>query len=98
MKFLRQLAHRFYADESDNISNLCFVFPNRRAGLFFRKYLGEVAERPLFSPRIVTIQELFSEISGLLTADKLELIYTLFGVYRKHSPSSESFDDFYYWG
>jgi RecB family exonuclease len=98
MKFLRQLAHRFYADESDNISNLCFVFPNRRAGLFFRKYLGEVAERPLFSPRIITIQELFSEISGLLTADKLELIYTLFGVYRKHSPSAESFDDFYYWG
>ncbi|MDD4638555.1 MAG: hypothetical protein PHT63_02195 [Bacteroidales bacterium] len=59
MKFLEQIASAFYKRDGNSLSESCFVFPNRRAGLFFRKALAKVADKPLFSPGIVIIDELF---------------------------------------
>lgn len=98
MKFLKELAEHLYAGMGRDISKVCFVFPNRRAGLFFKKYLGQISPMPLFAPKIVTIQELFSELSGIRSADKLELIPILFEIYKKHSGEPIPFDEFYFWG
>ena len=38
MKFLQQIAEK-YAQKLTNTAQLLFVFPNRRAGLFFKKEL-----------------------------------------------------------
>ena len=50
--FLYQVASLFYSEYGAEVSRLAFVFPNRRTGLFFQKYLSEVSEKPLFSPTI----------------------------------------------
>ena len=44
--FLYQVATLFYQQYGAEIHRLAFVFPNRRAGLFFQKYLSEISEKP----------------------------------------------------
>lgn len=96
--FLHQIASLFYNEYRGKISRLAFVFPNRRAGLFFQKYLSEIAGKPLFSPTILTINDLFVNLSGKQTADRISLLFRLYEIYRQVSGSDESFDDFLYWG
>ena len=61
--FLYRIAQTYYAQKQSDISNFTFVFPNRRAGLFFQRHIAEVAQKPVFSPEIVTINECFSAAS-----------------------------------
>ena len=96
--FLYQVATLFYQQYGAEIHRLAFVFPNRRAGLFFQKYLSEISERPLFSPSILTINDLFMQLSGKHPADKIQMLFRLYELYKQRSGSSESFDEFIYWG
>lgn len=96
--FLYQVASLFYNEYGAEVSKLAFVFPNRRTGLFFQKYLSEVAEQPLFSPTILTINDLFVQLSGKQAADRISMLFTLYELYIRHSGSTETFDEFLYWG
>lgn len=96
--FLYQVASLFYSKYGAEVSRLAFVFPNRRTGLFFQKYLSEVSEKPLFSPTILTINDLFVQLSGKQTADRISMLFKLYDIYLNHSGSSETFDEFLYWG
>lgn len=96
--FLYQVATLFYQQYGAEIHRLAFVFPNRRAGLFFQKYLSEISEMPLFSPSILTINDLFMQLSGKHPADKIQMLFRLYELYKQRSGSSESFDEFIYWG
>lgn len=96
--FLYQVATLFYQQYGAEIHRLAFVFPNRRAGLFFLKYLSEISEKPLFSPSILTINDLFMQLSGKHPADKIQMLFRLYELYKQRSGSSESFDEFIYWG
>lgn len=96
--FLQQIATLFYKQYGAEVDKLAFVFPNRRTGLFFQKYLSEVADKPLFSPTILTINDLFVQLSGKQTADKINMLFMLYDIYIKHSGSTETFDEFLYWG
>ena len=98
MKFLKEIAGSFYSREGQKISEICFVFPGRRAALFFQKELGEVAERPLFSPAVLTINDLFTRLSGLRVADRLDVLFRLYKIFTELSDSKESFDEFIFWG
>jgi len=96
--FLYKIAELFYARYGNGLHRHTFVFPNRRAGFFFQKYLAEIAGKPLFSPSVITIQELFSSLSSSLLADRIEMLVMLYDHFGKVSGSDESFDDFLYWG
>ena len=96
--FLQQIAYLFYQQYGAEVSRLAFVFPNRRTGLFFQKYLSEVADKPLFSPTILTINDLFVQLSGKQTADRINMLFMLYDIYVRHSGSTETFDEFLYWG
>ncbi len=96
--FLQQIASLFYQQYGAEVSRLAFVFPNRRTGLFFQKYLSEVADKPLFSPTILTINDLFVQLSGKQTADRINMLFMLYDIYVRHSGSTETFDEFLYWG
>lgn len=98
MKFLGQIAQAFFEKEREEISKICFVFPGRRAALFFQRELGVLLDKPLFSPSLVTINDLFTDLSGLRKIDKLESVYKLYKIYCSISDNPDSFDDFIYWG
>lgn len=96
--FLKYVATDLYTRYSDKISDLCIVFPNRRAGLYFKKYLSELTDKPMWAPATTTINELMQKVSGLTTADNIKLLFELYRIYKQIKKSEESFDDFYFWG
>lgn len=98
-EFLRQVAEVYLEKHGHEMRDLLFVFPNRRSSVFFQRYLGEQAGKPVFTPDITTINSLFGELSGLAAGDRLELLYELYKIYTRHITScTESFDEFLYWG
>ncbi len=96
--FLHQVASLFYKEHGADISRLAFVFPNQRAGLFFKKYLSEIAVGPIFSPTILTINDLFIQLSGKQEADRIRMLFSLYTHYIRISRSTETFDEFLFWG
>lgn len=102
-QFLREVARAYVMHEADVLEKYAFVFPNRRSMKFFRKYMGEeygkIYGKPIISPRLVTINELFTELSGLTLVDPVEALYILYKNYSRLRPQVEgSFDEFVHWG
>ncbi|MBR2300433.1 MAG: PD-(D/E)XK nuclease family protein [Bacteroidaceae bacterium] len=96
--FLKSVAEDIYNRFNGNLSDIAIVFPNKRAGLFFNEYLVQCSEQPIWSPRYMTISELFQESSDILIGDTILLVGKLYKEYCRHTHSNESIDHFYYWG
>ena len=104
VEFLKQVAEHYFS--SGNISDLTFVFPNRRASLFFRKYLGELVKassRPVYAPELTTVNDLFLSASNLKVSDRVYLLVELYACYkelymRELHAEPESLDEFVFWG
>ena len=96
--FLEEISGQIYQKYQDNLQELTVVFPNRRAGLFFQKFLSRHIETPVWSPEIISMEEFVKQLTPLQVADKLTLIFTLFEIFKQHSPYQETFDRFYFWG
>ncbi len=50
--FLEKTADYIYKKFDDNIGEICIVLPNRRAGLFLKKYLAKRIKKTIWSPAI----------------------------------------------
>lgn len=96
--YLKRLAQLFFTEYNTQVSQFTFVFPNRRAGLFFRKYLGEVAGKPILAPDFYTINQCFEMLSDMRQADRIDLLFRLYHIYIQKTKSTESFDKFVFWG
>ena len=95
--FLSDCARQLYRKYGPGISDLHMIFPSRRAALFFNNALSEIADRPLWQPRTLSIDAIAEQISGLKNGDRIRLVTELFRIYSKFHPQ-ENFDSFYYWG
>lgn len=96
--FLKEVARVLLQQFGNNLSDICVVFPNKRARLFFSHYISELTEgKPVWAPTYRTITELIGDLSGLVLTDRIQLIFELFSSYNKISGTSENFDDFFYY-
>ena len=95
---LHAIAETFVRETGNDLPRYTFVFPNHRAGLFFRKYLAQYISKPMFAPRVMTINECFAELSDLQVADQLTLLLRLYEEYKKLRSEAEGLDRFIYWG
>ena len=98
MSYLQRLAQVFVQEVGKDLPQYTFVFPNRRAGLFFRRYLGQALTRPIFSPKIMTINECFGSLSHLRVADQTTLIIRLYDLYQNLRPNAKPIEEFLHWG
>lgn len=96
--FLESIAQSLQLEFGNTLNRHCLVFPNRRAGLYFLKYLASNIDKAVWAPSILTINELFGTLSTLQTAGNELLLFELYKDYRKLKKSPESFDEFYFWG
>ncbi|HKK61570.1 MAG TPA: hypothetical protein VJ951_03365, partial [Bacteroidales bacterium] len=96
--FLQQIAKYIADNESNGLIDKCFIFPNRRSGLFFKRFLIDYLDKPSWAPEIITINELMEQLSELQVADPLDLIFKIYDIYTDVSNNPESFDLFYQWG
>ena len=95
---LHAIAQTFVTQVGSDLPRYTCVFPNHRAGLFFRKYLSQYVDKPMFAPHVMSINECFSELSDLQVADQLTLLLRLYSEYQRLKPNAETLDQFIYWG
>jgi CRISPR/Cas system-associated exonuclease Cas4 (RecB family) len=96
--FLEQLAEKIRTSYAGLGSRLCIVMPNRRAGLFLKRYLAPKDQKPVWAPSVFSIEDFISRVGNLNVPDPLTL---LFGLYEAHcsieKEKASSFDDFSGW-
>ena len=100
LPFLKQVAAHYLATD---IEGTCFVFPNRRSAVFFRKYLGDLlreggADRPMHAPQSLTINDFFYQVQGGEVTDRIRLLLELYESYKAVYPKAEPLDEFIFWG
>jgi hypothetical protein len=96
--FLKLVAQDIYTKHGSEMQNICILFPNRRSILFFNKYLSQTIKKTSWAPQCITISDYIQELSNFQLADKLLLLFDLYKVYCQVFKSTETFDDFYFWG
>ena len=96
--FLKLVAADLYKHTEGNLAHTAVVFPNKRAGLFFNEYLAQESESPIWSPAYVSISELFRSLSPWEVGDPVKLVCELYKIFRWETQSTETLDDFYFWG
>lgn len=107
--FLRVVANDIYERFNGHLEDIAVVFPNKRASLFFSEYLLECNKgKAMWSPRYMTIGELFQQNSSLAIGDQILLVSKLYKEYvrprradesvEEYEKSIETLDSFYYWG
>ncbi|NNC49176.1 MAG: PD-(D/E)XK nuclease family protein [Flaviramulus sp.] len=79
-----------------NISEIVFVLPSKRAGLFLKHQLPEVISHTIFSPQIISIEEFVEDLSQLKSISNTELLFEFYTTYvaltnKEHLDSFESF-------
>jgi len=97
-RFLSRCAEYIFEKHANELQYLCLVFPNHRAGVFFNAYLQKQLSGAVIGPHITTVNELISGYSSLHQGEKLQLISILYDIFKEHTQTSESFDEFYFWG
>lgn len=111
--FLKSIA-KAYVSRYRDLQEICFVFPNKRSGTFFLKYLKEEYEdkklnrkAAYVSPEVMTITDLVGVLSGRVVASRLDQLFILYEAYREvrklpvdgeWREFGEDFDSFRTWG
>ena len=106
--FLRDIAAYYIDRYGKEVSDLCFVFPNKRSGVFFSHYMDEKATDsgfPLIHPEVLTISDLILDLTDGVEASRIEQLFILYRCYRdivrEQKGSKEEivdFNKFQYWG
>lgn len=80
------------------VEDYTFVFPNRRAGLFFRKYLAQQFPKPILAPAVLPISQVFTELTDLTLESEIDTLLRLYDIYVHLFPQHEPLSDFIPWG
>ena len=97
--FLEQVANHAITKYGDSISEVCFVFPNRRAGLFLKRHLAAQLKKTFWAPQIFSAEDFVVELSGLKITDNITLLFEFFKVHQKIAANNaQEFDGFADWG
>lgn len=84
-KFLKAIADAYCAEYetfTNGLSEVCFVFPNKRGGTFFLEYLHESNRgKGFMAPEITTISDFVENLSGRVIDSRVDLLLRLYRVY-----------------
>jgi ATP-dependent helicase/nuclease subunit B len=98
-KFLEKTAEYLFNHYERSISGLCIVLPNRRGGLYLKKYLGHQIGKTSWSPAIYSVEDFIIGLSGLRVAEQTNLLFELFEVHKELEGSkAQPFEEFITWG
>ena len=72
--------------------------PSRRAAVFLERELSRQIDKVQLGPRIITIEELVLESTGLQSEETAALFFKSYEAYRQSVDKVESLDDYSKWG
>lgn len=82
-----------------NLSELTFILPSKRAGLFLKHQLSSVTKQTIFSPSIISIEEFVEELSQLKSISNTELLFQFYNTYLQltKKENADTFEVFSKW-
>ena len=92
--FLSQLARKILNDSEVKTQDLIVILPNKRAKVFLLEELKNNAERTLFAPEIISIEEFIQQVAQIRSVDTVELLFEFYTVYRSLPQEEKQHDDF----
>jgi ATP-dependent helicase/nuclease subunit B len=81
--FLKTVAADLYKQFGKEVAQLAIIFPNKRPAAFFRQYLGNLIDQPIWCPDLLTIHEFLQLSESKLPADRLLQSFMLYEAYRE---------------
>jgi ATP-dependent helicase/nuclease subunit B len=96
--FLAKTAQHLIDTYPNNLSDVCIVLPNKRAGLFLKQHLSKLIDKPIWLPEIIGTEELIEKLSDVEVIDNVTQLFELYNVYRGSTSKPETFDEFSKWG
>ncbi|MDZ7740617.1 MAG: PD-(D/E)XK nuclease family protein [Bacteroidota bacterium] len=95
--FLEKCVDQILKSHKRGLGEICLVLPNRRAGLFIKKYFSKKISAPVFMPGIFSIEDFITRLSGLNILDHLNLLFEFYEVHKevsgKENADFEAFAD-----
>ncbi len=98
LTFIEETLHHIQQKQED-LSNCIFILPSKRAGGFLKNFLRQQATKTTFLPKILSIEDLIQELSGLEIIDATELLFKSYEVYKSTATyqEKESFNGYSSW-
>ena len=97
--FLETLAEYIAKTHGLGRKRLAVILPNRRAGLFLRRYLAKATTTPIWAPDILAIEDFIRLKSGYTVPDQVTLLFNLYKAYADaEGKDARPFDEFMPWG
>ncbi len=94
--FLQKLALEIV--KFPDFTRLTIVLPNKRASVFLKKELVTLLDKPVISPKIISVEDFFEELSPYQSVDWLPLLFHFYQTYKDvYKDKAQSFDEFMKW-
>lgn len=84
---------------NENLSDVTFILPSKRAGLFLKNQLSIVINKTMFAPQILSIEEFVEELSQIKSISNTELLFEFYNTYTQLTKKEQldSFESFSKW-
>lgn len=92
-RFLCTVATEILQTHGNDLSRVLVLFPNHRSIQYFKAELMQLADKPIISPYMQTLQQYMLSFSDFTVADDMELLAALYDSYRKVG-GDKTLDDF----
>jgi hypothetical protein len=98
ISFIEQVLQELLSRNA-NISETTFILPSKRAGASLVNRLSRLSSKPMFAPRVLSIEDFSEEIAGLKSIDNITALFEFYSAYRACTPKDqcESFETFSAW-
>lgn len=92
--FLSQIARKILNNSETKTQDLIVILPNKRAKVFLLEELKNNAEKTIFAPEIISIEEFIQQVAQIRSIDTVELLFEFYTVYRSLPQEEKQHDDF----
>ena len=73
--FIEKTAVKIFDTHKESLGEVMVVFPSRRAGLYFKKSLSGMIEKPVWSPTVLSLNDFIAKYSCYNLGDNLTLTF-----------------------
>jgi len=81
--FLKKVAQALFDKFDYQIADTFVVLPSRRACMYFRYYLAEVAGKNILAPEILSMDDFIGKVCPYQIVDRVSLLFELYKTYKK---------------
>jgi ATP-dependent helicase/nuclease subunit B len=98
MPFLDKIAQHVLEKHSQRLHRICLVTPNRRAGLFLKKYFSRRATQAIWAPDVMSMEDFISRVSGISIQEPFALLLDFYDVYASiEKENADPLEEFLKW-